>query len=84
MAAFTMYMQQEKAAEMTFVRKTRTFYVDEIDDDLFHYVIKEGVNHIRISLTSPQILSLKMSFSLTQEENTIEGRKCRKQIKNFN
>jgi len=30
-AAFTMYMQLEKAAEMMFVRKLFTFNVDEID-----------------------------------------------------
>ncbi len=31
LAAFTTYMLLEKAAEMTFVQKTRMFYVDEID-----------------------------------------------------
>jgi len=68
-----------------FVRKTRTFYIDDIDG-LFHYVIKEGVNLIRILLTSPQIISLKMSFYLKKkkEENKYEGRNCRKQIKIFN
>jgi len=31
LAAFTTYIQLEKAAEMTFVRKTLAFYIDEID-----------------------------------------------------
>jgi len=31
LAAFATYVQLEKAAEMTYVQKTRTFYVDEID-----------------------------------------------------
>jgi len=31
LAAFTTYVQLEKAAKMMFVQKTRTFYVVEID-----------------------------------------------------
>jgi len=31
LAAFTTYMQLEKAAEMMFVQKTHPLYVDEID-----------------------------------------------------
>jgi len=59
-AAFTTYMQQEKAAETAFVRKIRTFNVDEIDTLYLSYFDREKIISSKMNGVGKNNFNLKI------------------------